>query len=310
MELAEILGGGRGTIGAMREAAAETADDGITNAERKVFVQHLPKTATQEEVAKHMRCPATRVQILRSRYEQGPIGACVCEYESAEEAQRAVRELNNQVFKGNKLYIREVAPGTKYTAPAEDWAVRPAQSSGQRTPTGRWNVGLFSCFSHLPTCMLGTVGWLFAPILGYLKARAMAGAGLRSLWWGVLLLCGIPLAFWGFVIWALCLTPPDELSRLWILCIMPPVVGIGMFRIYRRYRTELRSHYDIEASDGCGDRCVVLLCWPCSAMQEYRHVVGYQESRRGQAQPASVAAPVHQVATGPDTAAVPQIFTK
>mmetsp|Transcript_23830 Transcript_23830/g.68516 ORF Transcript_23830/g.68516 Transcript_23830/m.68516 type:complete len:168 (+) Transcript_23830:120-623(+) len=144
MELAEILGGGRGTIGAMREAAAETADDGITNAERKVFVQHLPKTATQEEVAKHMRCPATRVQILRSRYEQGPIGACVCEYESAEEAQRAVRELNNQVFKGNKLYIRALPAGRQAdttTAPSEVRAATGACIPFRLVPSSRHRDG-------------------------------------------------------------------------------------------------------------------------------------------------------------------------
>mmetsp|Transcript_23829 Transcript_23829/g.68511 ORF Transcript_23829/g.68511 Transcript_23829/m.68511 type:complete len:131 (+) Transcript_23829:793-1185(+) len=126
--------------------------------------------------------------------------------------------------------------------------------------------------------------------------------------WGVLYFCIMPL--WLYVTIFTIFFSRREAHLRCLSLLAPLIVGFFMCGLYRNYRSKLRSHYDIEASDGCGDRCVVLLCWPCSAMQEYRHVVGYQESRRGQAQPASVAAPVHQVATGPDTAAVPQIFTK
>ncbi|CEM12976.1 unnamed protein product [Vitrella brassicaformis CCMP3155] len=77
----------------------------------RLWVQHVPNTATPAEFAEFMAQVGrvVRAEIVTSQKGM-PIGCAICEYETVEEAERAVRELNNQVFKCNKLYIRENDP--------------------------------------------------------------------------------------------------------------------------------------------------------------------------------------------------------
>uniref|UniRef100_A0A7S1K5I7 Uncharacterized protein n=1 Tax=Vitrella brassicaformis TaxID=1169539 RepID=A0A7S1K5I7_9ALVE len=126
--------------------------------------------------------------------------------------------------------------------------------------------------------------------------------------WGVLYFCIMPL--WLYVTIFTIFFSRREAHLRCLSLLAPLIVGFFMCGLYRNYRSKLRSHYDIEASDGCGDRCVVLLCWPCSAMQEYRHVFwGGQGHTSGAAQAPQVAAPVYQSGRVPQTQGTPQLFT-
>jgi len=106
----------------------------------RLWLQHVPRTATQAELAEHMghAGQVVRLKILKI------ISSAVCEYESVEEAQRAVRELNNQVFKGNKLYIRALPAGRQAdttTAPSEVRAATGACIPFRLVPSSRHRDG-------------------------------------------------------------------------------------------------------------------------------------------------------------------------
>mmetsp|Transcript_1627 Transcript_1627/g.4441 ORF Transcript_1627/g.4441 Transcript_1627/m.4441 type:complete len:235 (+) Transcript_1627:966-1670(+) len=155
---------------------------------------------------------------------------------------------------------------------------------------GSWSDGLFSCFSDWPSCLLGILGiFYFLPILGYLKAWPLGQVKILSFRVAVLMFGGLSLAYTAINIWSTTQHPNSsfyshmgqdglwhfgyhaEQNPVWLLPLL--AIIIVLFVLSLVYRTKLRRHYDIEAGDSCGDCCLLLWCWPCAILQEYRHVL-------------------------------------
>jgi len=169
-----------------------------------------------------------------------------------------------------------------------------AEPGGDNIWRGRWSDGLCGCFSDLPSCLLGTLGTVCLPILGCLKAWPLAQVKVLSSRVGVFLFVmvfgclGVAAIF--FPIWMIthpissssyAYRSPDgsswgygyraELNFVWLLPMLAIIILLAVLSLV--YRTKLRRHYDIEAGDSCGDCCLLLWCWPCAILQEYRHVL-------------------------------------
>ncbi|CEM18375.1 unnamed protein product [Vitrella brassicaformis CCMP3155] len=170
---------------------------------------------------------------------------------------------------------------------------------------GKWSDGICDCFSDGPSCLLGCLACLFwpllSPIYAFLKARPLGQVKLLHFKLGLLVFGALYFARLLLVILEQ-ISPyyagtPWVVSGSRVVLLIPKwypgfvAISVIVFIIFLIYRTKLRRHYDIPATDGCGDCCLVFWCMPCAITQEYRHVArarGYQDASPADLPPPAV----------------------
>src|SRR6478672_7871385 len=96
----------------------------------RLFVGNLPYDATEDEIRQHFSSVGnlSYVSIPLDRETGRKRGFAFVEFANAQQAQEAIRQFNNQPFKGRPLAVNE--------ARARDASPRPPSTSGFRPPTG------------------------------------------------------------------------------------------------------------------------------------------------------------------------------
>src|SRR5256885_14646296 len=102
----------------------------------RLFVGNLPYDATEDEIRQHFSRVGnlSYVSIPLDRETGKKRGFAFVEYADAQQAQEAIRQFNNQPFKGRPLAVNEARAREAGARPPRGGGVRPAVSP--QTPRG------------------------------------------------------------------------------------------------------------------------------------------------------------------------------
>jgi RNA recognition motif-containing protein len=118
----------------------------------RLFVGNLPYDATEEEIRQHFSTVGnlSYVSIPLDRETGRKRGFAFVEFADAAQAQEAIRQFNNQPFKGRPLAVNEARAKEAGPRPAGGGGFRPAGGAGGfRPPTG--GGGLRPSFGPRPS---------------------------------------------------------------------------------------------------------------------------------------------------------------
>ncbi|KAJ3208621.1 hypothetical protein HK099_008683 [Clydaea vesicula] len=114
-----------------------TKKDFVSNFDCRVYVGNLNYEADAEDILKHMKKAGKILQVDMILYHGKSKGCALVEYESAEDAKRAIRELDQSNLLGRPAYVRE--DRGSYQKPVHE--VKETHVGGGRSVGGLYSDG-------------------------------------------------------------------------------------------------------------------------------------------------------------------------